>query len=270
MQPPRSQPTTVSISPQSAFVGAGQTIQFTATGAGTTSGVSWAVDGDTGGGSTAGTIDANGNYTAPAVTQNTTVTLTATSKSDANNSGSVSVLIVGPGQLTTTKNPQVALYTITPPANANVVVQFGTDTSYGLTTWSQTAPSGGGAFSMYVAGMRANTMYHMRAVMQLGGSTVNDSDHTITTGGLPAASIPTLAATTTVGMTPQSGVELLDFVDTNPATGPVQVAVSDLAGNVLWGYDPRLLNAPNPVKLLPNGHFLMNFSTGFTRSTTPT
>ena len=166
-------------------------------------------------------------------------------------------------RVTAAKNPQVALYMITPTADANVFVQFGTDTTYGLTTWAQPTPPGGGQVSIYVAGMRANTTYHMRAVVQYkSGAQVYDNDHTFTTGSLPAADLPRLAATTTPGMTPQSGVELLDLVDPSEASGPFQVAVADLAGNVLWAYDPRLVSLPNPVKLLPNGHFLMNFSGG--------
>jgi arylsulfate sulfotransferase len=256
------QPSTVVVSPQPAFVGPGQTLQFTATVAGSTSGVTWSVDGVPGGNSTTGTIDANGEYTAPTVTQNTTVTVTASSNSNTNNVGSVSVLIIGPGKVAATKNPQVALYTITPPANANLSVQFGTDPSYGLKTWSQTAPSGGGSVGVYVAGMRANTMYHMRAVVQLNGITVNDSDHTFTTTSLPAASLPALTASTTAGMMPQSGVELLSLIN-EASPGPLQVDVTDLAGNVLWGYDAGLPGlTPNPVKLMPNGHFLINFSAG--------
>ena len=41
-----------------------------------------------------------------------------------------------------------------------------------------------------------------------------------------------------------------------------EVVVTDLAGNVLWAYQPTLPGGPgpNPVKLLPNGHFLIIFS----------
>jgi arylsulfate sulfotransferase len=71
--------------------------------------------------------------------------------------------------------------------------------------------------------------------------------------------LPVITATTTAGMTPQSGVELLDLV-VGPAT-VAPVAVTDLAGNILWSYNsgPAGLIA-NPIKLLSNGHFLINFS----------
>jgi len=228
---------------------------------GDNSGVAWSVNGTPGGSSTVGTIDAQGNYSAPAVTQNTNVTITATSKKDMTKSGSASLSIVAPGQVASTNNPQVALYTIAPPADAMVSIQFGTDTNYGLTTWALASPAGGGPTSIYVAGMLPNTLYHMRAIVQFGSATVDDSDHTFTTSALPAGQSPTVTATTTAGTTPQSGVELLDFFST-AKTGQVSVAVTDLSGNVLWGFAPNLnaLYGPNPVKMLPDGNFLMNFS----------
>jgi hypothetical protein len=79
-------------------------------------------------------------------------------------------------------------------------------TSYGLTTWTQPVPTGGGPVSILVAGMRGNTPYHMRAVVQFAdGSQYLDPDITFTTKSLPSAQLPQVAATTTAGMTPQSG-----------------------------------------------------------------
>jgi len=154
-----------------------------------------------------------------------------------------------------TANAQVASYTIAPAAAANVSVQFGLDTNYGLTTWTQPVQQGGGTLSLLVAGMKANTLYHMRAVVQFGdGSQFMDADQTFTTGQLPGS--PTITVTTTAGMTPQSGVELLDMIG---ASAPV--AVSDLNGNVLWNYNPGITGViPHPIKLLTNGHFLINFA----------
>ena len=39
------------------------------------------------------------------------------------------------------------------------------------------------------------------------------------------------------------------------------MVVTDLAGNILWSYNAGLAAGivPNPIKLLPNGHFLINF-----------
>jgi arylsulfate sulfotransferase len=239
------------VTPQSSAIATNQTLQFTAV-TNDTMGVNWSAS--------SGTIDAQGNYTAPAGPQSVTVTVTATSKRDATKSAAAMVNVVAPGQVAATANLQVAQYTITPAAAGNVSVQFGTDTNYGLTTWTQPVPMGGGVVSLFVAGMRANTLYHMRGVVAFNdGTQYMDADQTFTTGAIPATFFPTITATTTAGMTPQSGVEVLDLV--NAATADSVVAVTDLGGNVLWAYDvgiPAIV--PQPAKLLPNGHFLINYA----------
>jgi hypothetical protein len=54
------------------------------------------------------------------------------------------------------------------------------------------------------------------------------------------------------------GVELLAL-----ASGSARPTVTDLSGNILWSYNAVPNGTvPNPVKLLPNGHFLINFSAG--------
>jgi len=246
-------PINVSISPQDTAIGTGQSIQFTAT-TNNTKGVTWSA--------TSGTIDSNGNFIAPAGPQSATVTVTAKSKKEPTKTASATVNVVAPGQVSATANVQVALYSISPAAAGNVSVQFGTDTNYGLTTWTQPVPQGGGAVSLFVAGMKANTLYHIRGVVTFGdGSQFMDADQTFTTGANPAAQLPAITATTTTGMTPQGGVELLDLVvGSTPAS---QIAVTDLGGNVLWIYNSGLTGGviPNPIKLLPNGHFLINYST---------
>jgi arylsulfate sulfotransferase len=258
-----SQPISVAVSPQPAYVGSAQTVQLTANVTGDTSGVTWSVSGSGG-----GTIDAQGNYTAPAVTQNATATVSATSMKDPTKSASTTVNIIAPSAVTTTNNAQVAQYSISVPDGLSVFIQFSTDTSYNLKTWSVAAPSGGGSVPILVAGMRGNTQYHMRAVFQQTGTTNNvftDADHTFTTSAYPATKIPSLTVTTATGQTPQSGVELLDLLATGgPGRTQLHAVVSDLSGNVLWAYDPGTsvssFVGPNPIKLLPNGHFLINYS----------
>ena len=246
-----STPVSITISPQTAAIGTGQTLQFTASA--TTGSVSWTAS--------AGTIDSTGDYTAPSGTPSMTVTVTATSMKDSTKSASATVNVVAPGQVTATANVQVASYTISPATAGNVSVQFGVDTNYGLTTWTQPVPTGGGPVNLFVAGMKGNTLYHMRGVVQFAdGTQYMDPDLTFTTGAYPAAQVPVITATTTAGMTPQSGVELLDVVGTPPTIAPV--VVTDLAGNILWSYNPGLPAGivPNPIKLLPNGHFLISFN----------
>ena len=251
--PPTPPPISVAVTPQAAAIGTGQSTQFSVTSNDAT-GVTWTAS--------AGTIDANGNYTAPPGTESITVTVTATSKKDTTKTAGATVNVVAPGQVAPTANVQVALYTIAPAGAGKVSVQFGLDTNYGLTTWTQPVPQGGGAVSLFVAGMKASTLYHMRGVVQFGdGTQFMDADQTFTTGAVPAAQLPTITTTTTAGMTPQSGVELLDLVNVPSTVAPV--AVTDLNGNVLWSYNPNLANQlVNPVKLLPNGHFLINISAG--------
>jgi len=267
-QQPATSPTppvsiTVTASPSAAAINTGQSTQFTAAVTGDKSGVTWAVNGVAGGNSTVGTIDQTGKFTAPSATQSSKVMITATSTVDMSKSASASVEIVAPAIVAATANPQVALLTIASPDNSNVSVQFGPTTSYGLTTWTQPAAPATGPVSLFFAGMLANTLYHMRAVIQFSdGTQFMDADQVFTTSSLPTNQLPALTATTTPGMTPQSGFELLDLTVPAGSTA-LGVVVSDLSGNVLWSYNPGLPSgvvAANPIKLLPNGHFLIVFS----------
>jgi arylsulfate sulfotransferase len=254
-------PIGIAVSPQSATITPGQTIQFAATvtdtltgiaSPGTTennaTGVLWSA--------TAGTIDASGHYTAPKGAQSQTVVVTARSEVDPSKAGNATLHVVAPGKVSPTANVQVALYSISTVAAGNVSVQFGLDTNYGLTTWMQPSPEGGVA-NLVVAGMKASTPYHMRAVVQFSdGTQFTDTDHLFTTGAVDPAQAPTIITTTTPGMTPESGVELLALV-----SGNARPTIADLSGNVLWTYNAVPNGSePNPIKLLPNGHFLINFS----------
>jgi arylsulfate sulfotransferase len=259
-------PIVLSLTPPASAMGVSQTISFTATG--DPNGVTWSVIGAPFLGSPSvvtspGMIDANGNYTGPGGTSSFYATVTATSKTAPTISATATVNVVAPGAFTSTNNVQVAQYAVTPPSPANVSVQFGLDTNYGLNTWTQPNKSLGSPVSLYVAGMKQSTPYHMRGVLQFGdGTSFDDSDFTFTTGAIPVAQLPNITITPTAGMTPQPGVELIDTVVVADNNGKVaESAVADLSGNVLWTYAPNLGGpGPNPVKLLPNGHFLINFS----------
>jgi arylsulfate sulfotransferase len=255
-------PISIVVSPQSAYVGSGQSLQLSATVANSNSGVTWSV-----GGSSSGTIDGNGNFMAPTVTQNTTVTITAASVKDPSITASATVVVIAPGTVAATANPQVALYTISVPDGLSVSIQFGADTTYGLTTWAVPAPAGGGPVPIFVAGMKGDTAYHLRALFEPTGTTTTtvftDNDHTFTTTAYPSAKLPALTATTTQGQIPQQGVELLALLSTTGGS-KFNTVVTDLNGSVIWAYDPgssiALGTIPNPIKLLPNGHFLIIYS----------
>lgn len=168
------------------------------------------------------------------------------------------------GTVTATNNPQVAQYSITLPYPGSMTVNFGTDATYGRRTWTRSTTNSGQTLTILVAGMLANTTYHMQATVQLAnGLSVNDTDHTFTTG-TPELQ-PNLLVTTTPGMTPQSGLEQLSLIG-NPATG---IVVTNLKGNIVWSY--ALPNNPvgqsgaeeiDAVKLMQNGHFLITVGQG--------
>lgn len=153
-----------------------------------------------------------------------------------------------------TKNPLVALYSVTPPRPGSVSIQFGLDTNYGLVTSSQTASDVNVPVSIFVAGMRPSTTYHMRAVLSLvGGTKITDSDHLFTTGSL-SGTLPQISVSTPSTQPPQPGIEMLNL------TGPLQAVATDLTGNIIWTYTyPESVTSDQiqPVKLLPNGHFLV-------------
>ena len=252
---------TATVSPATGDVFAGGTIQFSTNVSDNPAKIVWAVNGTAGGDETFGTVDSTGLYTAPATTPTSAVTVSATKSTNTSITASASVNVVTSGTVTATANSQVALYTIAPPVAAGVSVQFGTDTTYGLTTWSQTSGGDGASQSIFVAGMKAETVYHMRASLQMpDGTTINDSDHTFTTGTLPSKQIPAITVTTpTPGLTPQSGIQLLDLLD----FGGPPVTVTDLQGNVIWYYRPAggtSLDIVDPVKMMPNGHFIVTYS----------
>lgn len=162
------------------------------------------------------------------------------------------------GTVTATKNPQVAQYSVTLPFPGSMTVNFGTDTTYGRSTWSQSTSANGQTINMLVAGMLPLTTYHMQAIIQLaGGGTVTDSDHTFTTKAtlLP---IP-LTMTTTAGAMPQPGVEEITMI-----TGTKGFAVTDLQGGILWSYVAPNTEEIDSAKMLPNGHWLMIISDGQT------
>jgi arylsulfate sulfotransferase len=192
----------------------------------------------------------NLNFTnAPAGTPGS-VTLTGTS-------GAITA-----GAVTASNNPQVALYTVNLPFNGKVAVNFGTDTTYGRSTSFVSAPNGGGPVTVEVAGMLAQTAYHMRATVQLpNGVQVADGDHVFTTGAVPAGLNATFTATTTPGLTPQPGIELISVVD----EGGTGALATDLAGNVIWTYPAG--NSPAgsivlPIRRLANGHMVVLFADG--------
>jgi arylsulfate sulfotransferase len=165
-----------------------------------------------------------------------------------------------PGIVSLTANPLVANYQIAAPAGSQVMVEFGQTTAYGLTTWWQDTPADGSAANLLVAGMRAAATYHMRALVRFpSGFVQSDVDHTFTTPTLPANLVPQAVVTQLSGSPPAPGIELADlfYVGQNQ----YRPVAYDLNGNMIWYYDFGAAGAqdsPHPIKLLPNGHMLIN------------
>src|SRR5262249_27088826 len=108
-----------------------------------------------------------------------------------------------------------------------------------------------------VAGMRADTTYHMRATLRLtDGTTFSDTDHVFATGSLPASSLPNITVMQTGVSPPAPGIELLS-ADTSPSGNQLTTLATDLAGKVIWYYDLGPGEWAEPIKPLPNGHMLM-------------
>jgi arylsulfate sulfotransferase len=248
----------VQISPTSAVLVPGQQFQFNAvTSIPNPPQFLWAVNGVLGGSPTTGTITTNGVYTAPAKTFSQPVVINI-----HNQAAQASVAMFDPsqanqGSVAATQNPLVAAYTIPIPDGASAQVQFGANTTYGLSTSVTSAPNGGEFATILVAGMLPSTTYHMQAIVNLaGGTQYQDADQAFTTGSLPAGLQPNISTQLTGNGTPSPGVELLSL--TSSATPTTLCAVAtDLAGNVIWYYPLPAGAYPTPIKLLPNGHMLL-------------
>src|SRR5215469_1902540 len=118
-------PITISVTPSTVAAGPGQSVQFSATITSTltgtaiaatsnndSSGVNWAAVG--------GSIGTNGEFVASSDATSTTAYVIATSKKDHTKSANAVVHLVGQGHVASTANGQVATYSLTPGAPANV------------------------------------------------------------------------------------------------------------------------------------------------------
>ena len=162
-----------------------------------------------------------------------------------------------PGTVSASQHPLVARYNVTLPASGQVRIEFGLSTSYSRNTAYQSVASGRTA-SLLVAGMKANTTYHMRARVDFDdGLTVYDSDHTFTTGALPPVTFPTVTVTPPGGSS-SGGV---DVVSSFSSTAAVSGEVLDTDGSVIWYYyDPAEQLPIFPLRLADNGNFLVNYA----------
>ena len=251
----------VQVAPSSAVITTGQSIQFEAIASVPNSSplFQWEVNGVLGGSPSTGTITTTGIYTAPATALAQPVRVGIRKQQGTSTVTIYDLSHPSPGSVASTQNPLVASYSIAIPAGASAYVQFGADTTYGLSTSSVPAPTEGGSVTVLVAGMLASTTYHMQAVIQLpNGAQVTDSDQTFVTGAIPAEVLPNITTQLTGTGTPSPGVELLSLDPlANAAANLLNAVATDLAGNVIWYYKLPAGAFTQPIKLLPNGHMLV-------------
>jgi arylsulfate sulfotransferase len=257
----------LSVNPSSALLAPGQQTTFVASGFNTSlQNPVWMVNGSAGGSEATGTIE-SGLYTAPATPPGSPVQVTV----QDGNSGVTSAIpatvsFFSPssfksGTVAATNNPLVASYAVTVPQGATVQVNFGTTTAYGLSTWVQKAPPGGGTTTVLVAGMRQSTTYHIQGTINLAtGKTITDADKTFTTPALAPGVSPNLSTPVAVGPNTAPGVEMIDTVILAGTTPLLQALVTDLSGNIIWYYPLQPGETPFPIKPLPNGNILLNVS----------
>ncbi|HZU22627.1 MAG TPA: aryl-sulfate sulfotransferase, partial [Terriglobales bacterium] len=163
------------------------------------------------------------------------------------------------GTVATSRNPQVADYSISLPQGASVAVDFGADTRYGQSTWAVAAPAGGGVVHVLVAGMKEFSAYHLRGRIMLGdGSVILDGDKVFATGGMDPSVKPSVTSGLQVPAPAGSGIEMFDFTTSTTQTS---VVATDLNGNIIWYYDPGVAGTyVFPIRALPNGDMLVSIA----------
>jgi arylsulfate sulfotransferase len=173
--------------------------------------------------------------------------------------------------LSSTKNPLVAKYSVSIQNGGKARVEFGNDTSYERQTAWYLVPPGGRSVAILVAGMKASTIYHMRAEVLSGMTSWFDKDRVFATGPLPSTKFPTLVVTrpksAALVANENPGVELINL--TEPGENMMQAVVADRDGNPIWYYDvgAAQANLPIPIKLIPNGHMMVDIQMGATGAT---
>jgi len=156
----------------------------------------------------------------------------------------------------------IARATVTTSRLASVAIEFGPDESYGR----QTARTAAGTeHRLAVVGLRAETLYHLWAVARaVDGGMAHGEDQIFTTGALPAG-VPEMTVTIHDRERMQPGITLFGpYGEGDNGQGPQLVGV-DETGEVVWYYynpgDAQSYVAD--AKVLPDGHLLVQDSTGF-------
>jgi arylsulfate sulfotransferase len=97
--------------------------------------------------------------------------------------------------------------------------------------------------------MKANSTYHMRAVVDSADGQTFDEDHTFQTGAITPALVPQFDLAITPGQQPTRGVRLI--------SGTAESYALNAAGDPIWYYENHPGDVPYLVRLLPNGHMFL-------------
>ncbi len=156
-----------------------------------------------------------------------------------------------------TSNPLVALYSVAPSDASSVYVQFsplGATPSWQSTSQEPIVP--GESTNILVAGMLPNTTYMMRHVLSDG---TTSTPITFTTGSLPTnLTFPTFTQPQPATPSSDPTQTMVFHMGVGAATGVVDTLATDLAGNVVWYYDPVANNFPGFAQsVVPGGTVLM-------------
>jgi arylsulfate sulfotransferase len=150
-------------------------------------------------------------------------------------------------------NPLVALFSAPPTAGVSIYVQYAQQNS--TPSWISTNSLPiveGKSTNFIVAGMRPNTTYLMRYVLDDG---IASTPLTFTTGSLPSnLQFPTV----TTSLAPTAGNDasqnMIVHSGINEPDGTISTFATDLQGNIIWYYDSIANNFPGyATTLAPNG-----------------
>src|SRR5262249_16061352 len=152
-----------------------------------------------------------------------------------------------------TSNPLVALYSAPPTAGRSMSVQFALLGSNG--GWSSTAAVPivpGKSTNIFVAGMRPNTTYVMRHVLDSGATS---NPLLFRTGSLPKDLVfPTYGVTQAATSSSDLGANVVFHVGLGTPPKVVNTLATDRAGNVIWYFDQVANSLENYApSLVPGG-----------------
>jgi arylsulfate sulfotransferase len=160
--------------------------------------------------------------------------------------------------VTPTSHPLVYLYSIPPCGKNSVSVQFGYGANPQHYMSTPTCPcSSTKSSNFYIAGLKANTQYNIRAIYHTTTGTTRGPLSTVTTGAIPAnMTFPAITEPVTV-TSATDYAEPVIFHDTSGAPNGalnVHTFATDILGNMIWYFNDTYSQGSQYVdRPLPGG-----------------